>query len=354
MRLTTRLLKRLQRELNKIGLFVPVRQFECLQTIGKHRVLVIAPGSIPIPAIGWGAVETVISETLPQYMALESQVWLLNSRHFLDWNSARKLDFDLIVSHSDFHTLQIKKFWPETFSIGVSHYGYAAFSDKWDRKYDEILRNLSLHNKIVCLSQEVYSEYSNFIDSEKLVLSPNGSSFEPILDLDKNGIFICIGKVEERKRQFDLYKAFRAANKLIHFIGHIEDPRVKEELKKDSEARKYFIGPMTRIELAAQISRYKGLILISDGEGDALVLYEAQLAGLPILVSKPALGAQDPNLDWVQIISKDFSIRELEHSYERVKSTSQEISSYSRENYNWEKRNRTLISHCLKALSDFQ
>ena len=351
MKLFARVMRRLRRELNKIGLLVPVRQFECLKAEGKFRILVVAPGSISIPAIGWGAVETVVSETLDQYMSLESQIWLLNSRHFIDWHSARKLDYDLIVSHSDFHTQQIKKYWPNTVSIGISHYGYAAFPDKWDRKYIDVLTNLSRHNMVVCLSQAVYLEYSKHISSEKLMLSPNGSSFQPVLELSKIDLFLCVGKVEARKRQFELYKEFKAADRLIHFIGNIEDPRVKKELEIDSGAARYFIGPMTRSELAAQISKYKALVLISDGEGDALVLYEAQLAGLPILVSKSALGSQNLSLDWVRVISKNFSIQELDEAYSDVRSNSKEIVNYAQENYNWEVRNQPLLDYCRTILT---
>lgn len=352
MNIILRVVKRIKRDLNKVGIFIPIRQYECLQARGSSRVLVVGPGSISIPAIGWGAVETVVSETISQYIHLDAEVWLLNSRHYKDWKAARKIKFDLIISHSDFHTLKIRKFWPEAYSIGVSHYGYAAFPEKWNHGYGQILKNLSLHNKVVCLSKAVFKEYSKYISVDKLLLSHNGSEFKPNLNIEKIQTLVCVGKVEERKKQFELYEAFKEQNRLIHFIGHIEDERVKNEIKLNPDARKYFIGPFTRQEIARQLAKYLALILLSDGEGDALVLYEAQLAGLPIIVSESALGAQDPSLDWVKVISKNWSLTEIDSVLESVKSGSVEIANYARENFTWEKRNKPLLELCVSILGN--
>lgn len=338
-----RLQARIKRELNKIGVGLDIRQLIRISEGGNGKaILVVGPGSISIPSLGWGAVETVISETLHIYIQEGYEIWLINSKHYSDWNDIKTKNFDVILSHSDYHAITLSKLWESTPKIIVSHYGLAAYPARWHKSYIKVIKNYSTFTKIVCLSPRVLETFSGMLTQEKLLLSPNGSSFDPVLHTNHNSVYLCIGKIEERKMQYELFLKFKQSGVKIHFIGPIADERVSKLMETDKEAYESFLGAFSRDELKSSISFYKGLILFSKGEGDALVLYEAQLAGLPIFVTEEALGAQDAELNWVNIISENSSVNEIERKYQSSETDKMIISTYAQKNYNWEVRNSNL------------
>jgi hypothetical protein len=340
-----RLHARFKRELNKIGIGISVRQLvQISQGENGKAILIVGPGSISIPSLGWGAVETIISETLDIYVQEGYEVWLINSKHYSDWNKVKSKHFDVILSHSDYHTIKLSKLWTSTPKIIVSHYGLAGYPERWHKSFSKIVNSYSEFSKIVCLSPRVFETFSNLFASEKLLMSPNGSSFDPIIHTNSNSIYLCIGKIEERKMQYELFLKLKQSAEKIHFMGPIADERVSKLIGSDDEAAKSFLGSLNRDELKASISLYKALILFSKGEGDALVLYEAQLAGLPILLTEEALGAQNANLPWVKVISEHSSADEIEISYRSLEKNRKIISTYAKENYNWQKRNLNLTN----------
>ena len=346
---TKRAKKSLLRRVQRLGFLVDSGQFwnqtpEHKQS-GKTKLLIVAPGNMPIPTDGWGAVEIIISETLELYTAAGFDVWVLNSRNRNIWKEAKKLNFPVILSHSDIDNPKIRSNWPKAKIIGVSHYGLGAYPDKWDRGFQKILNGMKSCDFVVCLSDSVASTFARYIPQEKIHVSPNGSAFKSIC---KNpGEFnrmICLGKVERRKKQFELWKSLKTSNLSITFAGPIVDERVLSEIEKDPSLVNTFIGPISRKNLMTELGKYNSLILISDGEADALVLYEAQLAGLPVLVTERSLGSQKPELDWICIISESPTVDEIQSGLSAVISTPVKIAEYALKNYNWTVRNRNLVS----------
>jgi hypothetical protein len=330
---------------------LPVRQLDLISRgVSGKRILIVGPGAIPIPTVGWGAVETIISETLPIYSTMGHDIWLINSRHPIDWREIRKMKFDLVLSHSDYHAKKLRYYFPRVHRIGISHYGLAAFPEKWHRSYKNTLKNLDGYSTLVCLSPAVFETYKELFDPKKLLISANGTTFNPKLGLEKNGKFLCIGKVEARKQQFEIYHEFKNAGLQVDFFGPISDNRVELLVLNDEIAAEWFKGPATREELVNQISSYEALILFSGGEGDALVLYEAQMAGLPIFVTEEALGSQDPQLPWIKVVSKAYSPTDLSRILNEIPGQSLDISTYAQQNYNWETRNIPILNRIQEVL----
>ena len=91
-----RAIKSLSRRIKRLGIFVDSGQFwnqtpEHKES-DKKKLLIVAPGNMPIPTDGWGAVEIIISETLELYTAAGFDVWVLNSRNRNIWKEAKKLN----------------------------------------------------------------------------------------------------------------------------------------------------------------------------------------------------------------------------------------------------------------------
>jgi glycosyltransferase involved in cell wall biosynthesis len=344
------------RLINRRGYFSTIRTFSKVidaKSLTAKRLLIVAPGEIHIPSLGWGAVETIISETLFTYEAAGFEVWLLNSKHPHDWRKASKLDFDLILNHSDSQSGRIRDTWPKTKIVVISHYGFAAFPSLWNKGYQKILYEMKKCDYIVCLSAQIFEVFKLYFEESKLIVSSNGTSFLPQIKTEPKNRILCLGKVEERKRQFELWKATQNSEIEIIFAGPIVDERVLDEIRKAPALCEIFIGPLLREKLISEFANYDALILPSLGEADALVLYEAQMAGLAILVSSSGIGAQNPNLDWIHVISDNPNPHEISNLINCTFSSPKEIAQYASKNYNWTIRNKEIIK-LLKRISSYE
>lgn len=346
---TQRANKSLLRRIQRLGIFVDLGQFWNETPEHKHhgkiKLLIVAPGNMPIPTNGWGAIEIIVSETLGLYSAAGFDVWVLNSRNRKKWREAKGIDFPIILSHSDIDNPRIRSNWPNAKIVGVSHYGLGAYPEKWDKGFQKILLGMRSCDVVVCLSKAVATTFSKHISPEKIYISPNGSAFESHCDTpEKINKIICLGKVEKRKKQFELWEILNTSKLEIIFAGPIVDERVIREIAIDPTLTNTFIGPISRENLITELGKYSSLILISDGEADALVLYEAQLAGLPVLVTERSLGSQNPEHDWICVISESPTAEEIHSALSAVISSPLYITTYAVENYNWAVRNEKLVS----------
>jgi hypothetical protein len=353
-------LKRVQskivRLINSRGYFSTIRTFSKVKdakSLNAKKLLIIAPGEIQIPSLGWGAVETIISETLVTYEAEGFEVWLLNSKHPKDWSKASKLDFDVILNHADSLSGRIRNTWPKTKIVVVSHYGLAAFPSLWDKGYKKILNDMKKCDYIVCLSVQIFEVFKLYFEESKLIISSNGTSFLPQIKAKLQNRILCLGKVEVRKKQYELWKSIQNSEIEIIFAGPVVDERVLSEIRKAPALSEVFIGPLSREKLMIEFGNYDALILPSLGEADALVLYEAQMAGLTILVSSSGIGAQNPNLDWIHVISDNPNPHEISNLINRTASSPKEIALYASKNYNWTIRNNGIIK-LLKRISNYE
>ena len=339
------------RILRSYGFFLPTRQFlKITNSQKKFKLLIVAPGMLSIPPKGWGAVEQIISETIGIFEQNGFEVWILNSKHKKEWIEASKFKYHVILNHSDQDCLRIRKFWPNTPLVTVSHYGFGAFEEAWNREFKKILTQMDVSDTIVCLSKEVKKTFSKHIVNAKLIVSPNGSSFTPTAGRDPNAPLVCVGTVEKRKYQYELWNALRNTSLRIVFIGPIVDDRITKLTKTNKANKKCFIGAKDREYLSENLQNFSGLILPSLGEADALVLYEAQLAGLPIFVSERGLGSQNRNLDWVEVIPKQLDVRKIENILSKYNIPADTVSAYARYHYSWEVRSKPLLKEMLSRV----
>jgi hypothetical protein len=342
-----KILQKLKQELMIRGLRSEVREVKFFPSDSHDAktktVLIVAPGSMPIPTPDWGAVEIIIHETIPLFQAHNLNVLLLNSNHRRDWRKIKSHDIDVILSHNDLQVKRAKRTWKNIPLISVSHYGLAAFPELWHKSFQKTFRNIMHADVVICLSEEVKNTFAKFLDSSKLAVAPNGSDFRAKVDSPKNGKLIYLGKVEARKRQLEYSKQAVQQGLGIEFIGPIADSRVMDAISIDELPKHMFPGGKTRRELEDLLGSYTALLLLSEGEGDALVLYEAQLAGLPIIVNKNSLGSQDESLPWVYVIDKFEDLPKISREVNEWANNSHAISNYASLNYSWAKRILPLI-----------
>jgi glycosyltransferase involved in cell wall biosynthesis len=339
-----RITNKLKRELNRYGFFVNCDQFELVSknTNKNFNLLIIAPGQVQIPTLGWGAVETIISETINIYESNGFNVWLLNSQKPKTWKKARKLNFHVILNHSDRDCIKISNHFPDTKFVTVSHYGLGAIEDQWDKSYKNILTGMKKSEKIICLSPAILEIYKKYFPKNSLAISPNGTSFQPKIGSNRTKPLLYLGKVEKRKYQYEIWKKLFNSGIDVIFAGPIVDQRVLDEIQNSSDLRDIFIGPVTRQFLEENLCEFSGLFLFSNGEADALVLYEAQAAGLPIVISTNAIGSQNANLPWIKVLDQKFEADEIRIFLDKIRETPGQIADYAVKNYNWEVRNKAL------------
>lgn len=339
-----RIVSKLKRELNKYGFFVNCDQFELVSknTNKNFNLLIIAPGEVQIPTLGWGAVETIISETINIYESNGFNVWLLNSQKPRTWKKAKKLNFHVILNHSDRDCIKISNNFPDTKFVTVSHYGFGATEDQWDKSYKNILIGMKKSEKIICLSPAILEMYEKYFPSNSLVISPNGTSFQPKIGSNRTKPLLYLGKVEKRKYQYEIWKKLSNSGIDIIFAGPIVDQRVLNEIQNSPNLRDIFIGPVTRRFLEENLCDFSGLFLFSNGEADALVLYEAQAAGLPIVISTNSIGSQNISLPWIKVLDQNFEANDIRSFLDKIRETPEQIAEYAVKNYNWEVRNKAL------------
>ena len=311
--------------------------------------LVVGPGLLTIPPPGWGAVETIIDEMSTE-LAVTRPTMVLNSDSVRLWWRAFRVRHDAIHVHYDMRIGRVSK-WRRlsnrtTPIVAWSHYAYLGLPEvpapHFDRIWRHIERHLGEHDVFVALNPSIAEMASSRLRA-RVIMLPNGSDFDPIVETKPTRGVLVLGKVDPRKRQYELSDLVLHDTDLT-CVGPIADGRVRDLIARDptSARSRIFVGEWTRSRLAEEMPRRRVLLLPSDAEADALVLYEAQLAGLSIVCSRPALGAQDDSLPWIHTFDLETSLEGVNELCQRAMEENAihrtAIMEYARENFGWTDR----------------
>jgi glycosyltransferase involved in cell wall biosynthesis len=262
------------------------------------KIALIGPGIMPIPPNNWGAVEILIWDQYEYLSKKGHDVTIINTPDLnLVADHVNNTDYDFIHLHYDDHAQILTQTINKPFCT-TTHYGYIkehypSFPG-WKYIYDGVLNSKG----IIALSPEIKNLFLNSNYKGFLKVLRNGArtkEFRYTKNPSKNGL--CLGKVEPRKRQADLSKLCN--NKVnIDFVGPVIDESFCE-----NETCKY-IGKWTKPDLYKNMTEYKCLILLSDGEAAPLVVPEALSAGLSIVVSKTAAANLDTTLPFIYVVDE--------------------------------------------------
>lgn len=259
------------------------------------KICFIAPGDIPIPVNGWGALETVVWN---QFINLK------NAGHDC-----------IIVNEKNQHIL-CKKI--EDFNPDIIHLHYGSHYELMPRfqcrkiitNHDgSFLNSLQFHESIIrqflydCEFFILTSWEKNLlmkigISPKKIKILSNGVDFEAFKSTDVPQFAdksICLGKIDQRKNQSFL----QSLNCGVDFAGE-NHCKLFDPYKLD------YLGPWNRSDVYNKLTNYSNLVLLSDLELQPLVCLEALSAGLGLVISSAASQNLDSSLPFISIVRQDL------------------------------------------------
>lgn len=314
------------------------------------KIALIGPGIMPIPPIGWGAVEILIWDYYKELTIIGHKVDIINE---LDNNVLNKYDpmkpycqrlikninngkYDFVHIHYDcFHRIMP---YLNCQNIAItSHYPYIDqlekhTSDGYSSIFQSICKNTN--HKIFALSKKDYDMFYKYsTNKSNIKLCLNGANSEEIIPLE-NGLYkdksIYIGKIENRKQQ---YKYCNIQD--IDYYGKCDDSVFRQ--------KKCYKGEINHTELMKLLTNYGNLVLLSIGEnGTPLVIKEALMAGLPIVTNGYSTNDLNINLPFIDIIPDD-KLDDLDYIEKIIKENREkntyktQIRDYTIENFSWKK-----------------
>ncbi len=300
------------------------------------KIALIGPGIMPIPPVGWGAVEILIWEYYNGLTKLGHDVHIINTPNTTEIiKIVNNGKFDVVHLHYDvfYHILDkvnCKKI------LMTSYYPYINNMNKIiSENFAPIFNYMVSQNshKIQCLSQEIYDFFVSYgANKEKLFVLPNGANdekFKFVIKPNKSDRAIYLGKIEPRKKQY-VYQNIEN----IDFAGDLCD-------KKFNANNENYLGKWSKEILYENMTEYASLVLLSDGDACPLVCSEALIAGLGLVVSKSAVGDIDITKPYITVIPDDklndieYVKQEINKNIEISKTMRTEIREYGIKMFSW-------------------
>ncbi len=277
---------------------------------------------MPIPPVGWGAVEILIWDTKTSLENLGHEVLIINSKNYSDiLNDINTFSPDFVHIHYD-EFIDLYEYINFPCAI-TSHYGYLEQLNKYGGYAHIANKFAKIKPNIFCLSDGILQTYKKYygIEEEKLFLTPNGvnnSLFkytETPSNLDRS---IYLAKIDYRKRQY-LYQSIDS----LYFAGNLADSRFNTK-------RNNYLGEWNKETLYNNLTNYGNLVLLSDGEAHPLVCLEALCSGLGLVISEYATANLDLQKEYITVIPEE-KISDIKYVEEQI-IKNREISLKNRNN----------------------
>ena len=300
------------------------------------KIAIVGPGIMPIPPIGWGAVEILIWD---QKLALEElghEVRIVNTASGIEiLNEINEFRPDFVhVQYDDFVELCPYIQYPNAIT---SHFGYLEQPNRWDYYGPRVASKFAqIKPNIFCLSPGIKNVYEKEmgISSDQLFVTPNGVNvdkfkFEKLPLTEDMTKSIYLAKIDYRKRQH-MFQSIKS----LYYAGNNTDPRF--------DTSNNYLGEWSKETLYNNLTNYGNLVLLSDGEAHPLVCLEAFAAGLGVVISQWAAANLDLDKDFITVIPDDkiddmeFVDRELVRNRYYSVNHRPEIREYA-ESFSWTK-----------------
>jgi glycosyltransferase involved in cell wall biosynthesis len=264
------------------------------------KIALIGPGTMPIPPDNWGAIESLIWDYSESLRKKSVEVDIFNTKDLRSVaNHINNNKYDFIHLHFEDYVSFFKSALVKPFCT-TPHYGYIKEHYSNYGGYQHVFDGLLKSPLIFALSDEIknlliQSGYSGCINVLRNGACTKNFVFKPTAT--KNAI--CLGKIEPRKRQTEIANL---CNNIcnIDFIGPVIDSNFKE-----NNTCKY-AGIWKKDELYSNLTNYKCLVLISNGEAAPLVVPEALSAGLSLVISKTAAANLDLSLPFIHVVEDEL------------------------------------------------
>ena len=260
------------------------------------RISIIGP-PLPIPPIGWGAVESLIWDMNISLEKMGHEVQILNDA---DPNKMlhQMNEFNPDFVHINYDDWVILYPYINRPCACTTHFAYLErykmMGGYKERVFDVFA---SIKPVVFGLSDAINDTYHNLasIPSENLFLNPNGvmiDNFRVTHDPKHSSSSIYLAKVDHRKRQY-LFQQISS----LYYAGNIAEPRF--------DISKNYLGEWQKEVLYNNLTDYGNLVLLSDGEAHPLVCMEAFAAGLGVVVSEWGTANLDLSKEFITVIPED-------------------------------------------------
>ena len=285
-------------------------------TANPLTILLVGHGSMPIPPVGWGAVESLIWEYSLHLKAMGHCVEILNvpdGKEIIEHLCNHSYDF--VHFHDDILVNILEQIPSSVKVVVTSHYPYIHDTSKWNdvlSGYDygrfvmaplvHYARRRRIH--VCAVSQKDRDALVSYgIPADSVSICVNGvnvSKFNVELGpIQHNGKTICMAQIIPRKRQH-LFRGYPD----ILCAGKINDA-------SSLPSQESWVGEWGD-DKYEKLTQYANAILLSDGEnGTPLGIKESLAAGLGCVVSEAVAYEIPKDWHWVHIIPES-EIADLE------------------------------------------
>jgi hypothetical protein len=272
------------------------------------KITLVGPGIMPIPPLGWGAVEILVWDTKIALEELRHEVQIVNTKDpsqiISEINNFRP-DF-VHVHYDEFIGVYPYIQYPKAIT---SHFGYLERQEMFNG-YVNILNSFTqIKPNIFCLSEgikNVYKVLAN-IPENNLFVTPNGVNTEAFSYTESpeyGDRSIYLAKIDYRKRQY-LFQDIES----LWFAGNIADSRF--------DTSKNYLGEWDKKTLYKELTQYGNLVLLSDGEAHPLVCMEALAAGLGVVVTEWGKANLDDTKEFITIIPEN-KVNDIEYVENKI------------------------------------
>lgn len=267
------------------------------------KITLVGPGIMPIPPVGWGAVEILVWDSKNALEELGHEVQIVNTknpREIIDSINSFRPDF-VHVHYDEFIGVYPYIQYPKAIT---SHFGYIE-QPKMFNGYVNIFNAFSqVKPNIFCLSEGIAKVYQIMLgmSPDKLFVTPNGVNLDVFNFVERPEYFdrsIYLAKIDYRKRQH-LFQSIDS----LWYAGNIADQRFNPN--------KNYLGEWSKETLYANLTQYGNLVLLSDGEAHPLVCMEALACGLGVVVSQFGTANLDTSKDFIDVIPEK-KINDIEY-----------------------------------------
>lgn len=297
----------------------------------------VGHGDVPIPPPAWGAVEHIIWQTAIRLRAKGLTVHIVNKRRYAAVLKVLQLSLkgqaDIVFCHSEkpVPLLTFLSKWRKFLLISTTHCP---------------LNPLNLGTSQLKALRRCNVAPYHFVGREDIKTMILERNPEAICALqlnavetqdfhrkqDGNGKAICLGRIQERKRQDDTARLLQGSGIECDFVGPLmEDVPISDEL------RSRMLGEWDRDTVHKRLCEYSCLILLSHAERQALVVVEALAAGIPVVVSPDAAWNIDTSKPYIFVVESDDQVVQAVKSAIAIRNQyTNEIRQYIAETFDYQ------------------
>ena len=293
------------------------------------KIVLIGSGNLPIPPVGWGAVEIVIWDISIALKEKSEDVHIINTTDQDEIvRLANNIQPDIVHLHCD-------KYYKCLDLIDCKIKIITSHDPNLDIKNINVKDNIF----ITVLSQEIKEKYIKAgVDAKKIFLTPNGASeknfrYSNTCLYPNKSIYLAV--IEERKKQYK-YQSINS----IDFVGHVYN----NFLNRFDITNPRFLNWWPKEVIYTNLTNYANLVLLSEAEAHSLSISEALLAGLGVVISEACCANLDLSKPWITVIPNDKldDINYVEQSIIKNREISikhkDEIRQHSLETLSWKIR----------------